>query len=194
MDEVERISVLGIGNPLKKDEGAGVRIAEELLARYEFPDNVQVIDVGTMGLSILPLFQECDYMIVADAVDGTGHPPGTVVLMSPEDVAPNQVMHSLHDVRFADVLQTAELIGCSVHATVVGIQIEEMSLTADVDLTPPVEAALPSAVEAILGILAEHGVTPRVRDEADVRARMLESARFRMPVVPPGDEDAGAVS
>ena len=108
----ERVLVMGIGNVLMKDEGLGCRIAEELVARFEFPDNVDVIDSGTMGMSILNLFGEYDFLLVVDAVDGTGHPPGTVIRLDPEDIAPNQVMHSLHDMRFADVLQAAELIGC----------------------------------------------------------------------------------
>jgi hydrogenase maturation protease len=102
-----RIVVLGIGNPLKLDEGVGVRIVEEIMERYEFPSSVDVVDAGTMGMSMLPLFADHDVMIVADAVDGTELPPGTVVLMTPEELAPNQVMHSRHDMRFPDVLAAA---------------------------------------------------------------------------------------
>ena len=178
-----RITILGIGNPLKKDEGVGVRVAAELVAWYDFPEGVEVIDVGTMGMTVLALFRECDHMIVADAVDGTEQEPGTVVLMTPEDVAPNQVMHSLHDMRFADVLQMARLVGHEVSATVVGVQIADMSGPAHIGLTPAVAAAVPRAVEAVLGLLAERGlaVTRRsVRRESDAALRSLS------PNVAPG--------
>ena len=36
------VTVLGIGNIILCDEGFGVRAAETLDAKYEFPDNVQV--------------------------------------------------------------------------------------------------------------------------------------------------------
>jgi len=188
-----RITVLGIGNPLKKDEGVGVRVAEELLACYEFPEGVEVLDIGTMGMTVLHLFDECDFMVVADAVDGTGHEPGTVVLMSPEDVAPNQVMHSLHDMRFADVLRMAQLVGYEVRAIVVGVQIADMWGDAEIGLTPAVQAAIPQAVEAVLGLLAEQGVTPTprpVRLEQDAALRSLTPR----PVNPGGNDSTGAAT
>jgi len=38
------ILVIGLGNVLMRDEGIGVRVAEELECRYELPDFVEVID------------------------------------------------------------------------------------------------------------------------------------------------------
>ena len=111
MASEDRVLVMGIGNVLMKDEGVGCRVVEELVARYEFPDNVEVTDSGTMGMMILNLFRDRDFVLVIDAVDGTDHPAGTVVRLSPDAIAPNSVMHSLHDIRFIDVLEAAELIG-----------------------------------------------------------------------------------
>ena len=107
----ERVTVMGVGNPLMRDEGVGVRVAEVLMSSFAWPENVTVLDAGTMGMGILNLFRDADYVLVVDAVDGTGEAPGTVVRISAEDIAPNQVMHSLHDVRFVDVLEAAELMG-----------------------------------------------------------------------------------
>jgi len=42
-----QITVLGIGNLLWADEGFGVRCVEALQQRYEFADNVALIDGGT---------------------------------------------------------------------------------------------------------------------------------------------------
>ena len=153
----ERILVLGIGNPLMMDEGIGVRVLESLMTDYEFPDNVRLLDAGTMGMSILGLFRECDFMLVVDAMKDTGHDPGTVVRLSAEDIAPNQVMHSLHDLRFIDVLEAAELMGCRPEAECIGVQVADMS-EIRIGLTPGVEAAIPDAVDAVLALLAERGV------------------------------------
>ncbi len=172
----ERITVLGIGNPLVKDEGVGVRVAEILMSALRFPDNVAIIDAGTMGMAILNLFRDCDYMLIVDAVDGTGQPPGTVIRMSPEDIAPNQVRHSLHDTRFIDVLEAAELIGARPEAECIGIQVAQMS-EIEIGLTPEVEAAVPAAVEAVLTVLAERGVSASPSSGPDVGASVLEAIR-----------------
>lgn len=179
----ERIIVLGIGNPLKRDEGVGVRVAEELMSRYEFPERVRLEDAGTMGMMLMPLFAEYDVMIVVDAVDNTGFEPGTVVLMTAEELAPNQVMHSLHDVRFVDVIQAADLIGYEIEARFVGVQVSDMSPeVAAVGLTDVVESAVPRAVDAVLELLSEYGITPWRREGSDPTAEMLKALRLGQPI------------
>lgn len=150
---------MGIGNVLMKDEGIGCRVVEELVERYEFPDNVEVTDSGTMGMMILNLFRDRDFVLVIDAVDGTGHPAGTVVRLSPDDIAPNSVMHSLHDIRFVDVLEAADLIGIRPDAHCVGIQVADMT-PADltIGLSEPLEAALDTALDAVITVLVERGI------------------------------------
>ena len=172
----ERILVMGIGNPLVKDEGVGVRIIEEMMRTLSFPDNVTLMDAGTMGMGILNLFRECDYLLIVDAIDGTGEAPGTVVRLSPEDLAPNQVKHSMHDVRLVDVLEAAMLMGCRPEADCIGIQISDMGAVR-IGLTPAVEAAVPAAVAAALEILAEHGVSAIVAESASDEGDILEAIR-----------------
>ena len=157
----QKILILGIGNILMKDEGIGCRIAEELQNRYDFPEGVDVVDSGTMGLVLLNLLREYDFVIVVDAVDGTGYPPGTVVRMSPEDIAPNQVMHSLHDARFIDVLEAAMLIGIEIEGHVIGVQVEDMDPPElFIGLSNSLEDAVDTAIDAVLTVLAERGVEP----------------------------------
>jgi hydrogenase maturation protease len=177
----ERVLVMGIGNPLMKDEGVGVRVAEVLMSSLTFPEGVTVVDAGTMGMSILNLLAENDYVLVVDAIDGTGHEPGTVVRLSAEDLAPNQVMHSLHDLRFVDVLDAAELMGVRPASDVVAVQIADMDSVA-LGLTPVVEAAVPDAVAAVLTVLAERGIHAKPRDEAGADAKVLEALRTRGPM------------
>jgi hydrogenase maturation protease len=178
----ERITVMGIGNPLMRDEGVGVRVIEVLMTAFSFPANVTLVDAGTMGMGILNLFRECDYMLVVDAVNGTDLEPGTVLRLTPEDIAPNQVMHSLHDVRLVDVLQTAQLMGYEPQVDCVGIQIQDMG-ELQIGLTPAVEAAVPPAVDAVLAVLAERGVaaTARPASEAGADAQVLAAIRTYSP-------------
>lgn len=174
----ERITVMGIGNPLMRDEGIGIRVVETLMTALEFPANVTLVDAGTMGMTILNLFQDCDYMLVVDAIDGSGERAGTVMRLTPEDLAPNQVMHSLHDVRLVDVLQSAMLMGLQPEVDCIGVQIEDMS-DIGIGLSATVEAAVPDAVAAVLTLLAERGVAPteRPESEAGADAQVLKAIR-----------------
>ncbi len=188
----ERVTVMGVGNPLMRDEGVGVRVAEVLMSSFTWPENVTVLDAGTMGMGILNLFRDADYVLVTDAVDGTGEAPGTVVRLSAEDVAPNQVMHSLHDVRLVDVLEAAELMGIRPESDFVGVQVADMgagSKELAVGLTPAVEAAVPAAIAAVLEVLAERGILPEPSESGGADAQVLEALRTRRPM--PGDRGSG---
>jgi len=153
----ERVLVMGVGNPLMRDEGVGNAVVDLLQRYYRAPENLRFVDAGTMGMSILNLFRDVDYLLVIDAVQGTGEPPGTVVLMSPDDIAPNQVLHSLHDMRLVDVLQAAELLEMRPAADFVGVEVAEI-VHMQPGLTTAVEAAVPRAAEAVVDLLARRGL------------------------------------
>lgn len=158
------VLVLAVGNQLMRDEGVGPRIAAELWENYSVPESVEVMDAGTLGLSMMHVLRDRDYVLIVDAIDGTGHPAGTVVRVSTKDFAASQILHSLHDVRLVDVLQAAQLIGIDPEAECIGVQVEDIAPSEfTVGLTPPVEGAVPRAVAAVLYVLAERGieVTPR---------------------------------
>ena len=177
----ERILVLGVGNPLMRDDGVGPRVVELLLSGYHFPDNVEVVDAGTMSFMILDLFREISRLIVVDAVDNTGHPPGTVTTLTPEEIAPNQVRHSLHDTRLVDVLSAAELMGNAPETVAVGVQIEAIENWV-LELSPAVEKAVPIAAAAVLDQLRALGVEVTPNEDADVHAQIIAALRSYSPM------------
>ncbi|MHB1017694.1 MAG: hydrogenase maturation protease [Coriobacteriia bacterium] len=179
-DTHPRVLVLGIGNVLMLDEGVGNRIAVELERNYRFGEDVRIVDGGTMGYGMIHLFRGVEFLLVVDAMDGTALAPGTVVRISPKDFAPNQVMHSLHDLRFVDVLQAAQLIDIMPEADCIGIQVENMSpAELTIGLSEPVEAAVPRAIGAVLYVLEEHGIVAEEIDSpeasAELQARVAEA-------------------
>ena len=182
----ERILILGIGNPLMGDEGIGVRVAEVFMRNFVLPDGVEVLDAGTMGLGMMGLFRGRDLVIVVDAVDHTGHEPGTVLIMTPEDLAPSQVLHSLHDMRLVHVLEAASLTGLQPDVVCVGVQIAAIEQWVT-ELTPAVDAAIPSAVAAVLDLLASRKIALRPAVDASIDAAVIESIRARTSIPTPFD-------
>ncbi len=183
MNTSPRILVMGVGNPMMRDEGAGPRTVEIIMRSFDFPDNVEVIDCGTMGYMILDVLREADHLIVIDALRDPALEPGTVVRLEPDDFAPNQVLHSLHDIRLPDVLQAAGLIGRSPQTIVIGIQIESIEEWV-LELSPPVESALPVAVAAVLDELAALGVVAAPHTGEHFDSQIIEAVRSYTPVPP----------
>ncbi|MDR1421291.1 MAG: hydrogenase maturation protease [Coriobacteriales bacterium] len=152
------LGILCVGNMLMRDEGVGPRMAEELRAHCEFPDTVEVLDRGVLGMALLSDIRRFDALLVVDAVDGTGHPPGTVVRFGPSDIAPYEALHGAHDARLIDVLQAAALLGPIPETHCLGVQVLDRSPPAfSIGLTPPVEAAIPLLLAAVLDFIRGHG-------------------------------------
>lgn len=179
----ERTLVIGVGNPLMRDEGVGPRVAE-LLAAYDFGENTEVADAGTMGLSILDLLVGVDNLVIVDAARDTGTQPGTVLVLLPDELADSQVMHSLHDMRIPDVLQNAALLDRTPRTVIVAVQIESIENWV-LELSPAVEAALPVAVEAVLSQLSTWGVTPLGSRHEGADAEIIAAVRTFAPISTP---------
>jgi hydrogenase maturation protease len=180
-EKTERILVLGVGNPLMRDDGVGPRVVELLLAGYRFPDNVEVVDAGTMSYMILDMLRDIDQLIIIDAVRETGFPAGTVTKMTPEEIAPNQMPHSMHDIALVNVLQAAELMGNAPPAVAIAIQIDTIEEWV-LELSPECEAAVPIAAAAVLDELAALGSPGVPNDDVDVHAQVIAALRTYAPM------------
>lgn len=106
----QKILILGLGNILLQDEGLGVRVLEYLREHYQFPPQVELVDGGTAGLSLIHYLEGRDFLIVLDAVKA-GAPAGAVFRFSPADLETRvEYKASLHQVHFLEVLKVAEAL------------------------------------------------------------------------------------
>lgn len=143
------VLVLGVGNILLSDEGAGVRAAEAL-QRMDLPRGVEVLDGGTASMALLDSLSDRDKVVIIDAVKGGGE-PGTLYRFTPDDIRVHgEVITSLHQLGVLDALAHVECLG---HApkSVIFYGIEPGEMEWGLDLTPRVGAALPRVVELVLG-------------------------------------------
>lgn len=68
-----RRHILCFGNPMHGDDGFGPAVFARLAGR-PCPPGLRLVDAGTPGLSALALFEECDEVIVVDALAPAGAP------------------------------------------------------------------------------------------------------------------------
>jgi hydrogenase maturation protease len=155
--------VLGIGNVLWADEGFGVRAVEALHAAWTFPDNVRLMDGGTLGLNLFEDIASARQVLVFDAID-YGLPGGTLkVLRDAEVPAWGAKKLSPQQTGFNDILALAQLRGTvPERITAIGVQPVELDDFGG-SLRAPVRARLAEAVELAVRELALWGyaATPR---------------------------------
>lgn len=145
----KQIVILGVGNILLKDEGVGVRVIEKLGERYHFPDNVKLVDGGTLGLQLLGTVAEANYLIVVDAVKN-GKSPGTLYRFEAADI-PHKVAYknSLHQVDLLESLALSKALGNTPEITILGVEPEDISPWG-MELTPPVQEKVSELMNLVL--------------------------------------------
>jgi hydrogenase maturation protease len=164
MSDRTPVLVLGLGNVVCTDDGAGIAAIHKLIREYDLPEGVSALDGGTLGLSLLPLVDSADQVILVDAIKADG-PPGTQVRIEGEEVAPAVYERlSPHQIGVADLLAGASLLDrYPERVVVIGVVPESIEL--GLERTPAVEASIPELVDRVVEELTAMGYPP-VRSES----------------------------
>lgn len=143
------IYVLGLGNVLMGDDGFGPAVVRQFEQTCDVPENVEVVDVGTPGLDLMPWFYDAERLIIVDTVKADAA-PGTMRLYDKDDLLrhPPSMRTSPHDPGVKEALWTLELAGRGPkEVTLIGVVPESVELTTDISET--VRAQIPVALAAI---------------------------------------------
>ncbi len=156
------VTILGIGNVILRDEGFGVRVAEYLDKHYEFPESVQIVDGGTLGIELTQYVTGTEKLLVIDSING-GAEPGTTFRFHNDDVMEHfQDKLSAHEVGIQDVLGLLTVTGHKIPDVVV-IGAQPYDVEAGVELSDGMMKLLPQMVEQALSELKNWGIVPKLR-------------------------------
>jgi len=151
---MRRTLVIGLGNPLLRDDSVGLRVIAALKPRLEGRPDVELAEDYRGGLRLMERMIGFDRALVIDAIC-SGAPPGTIHRLSPEAV-PTQHSASPHDLNLPTALelgrQAGALLPASADILIVAVEAVDVTTFGET-LTPEVEAAVPLAVQAVLQAL-----------------------------------------
>jgi hydrogenase maturation protease len=148
-----RITILGIGNLLLKDEGIGVHLVQKLAGVVD-DANVKIIDAGTYPDFLSLIDDNLDKLIIVDAVK-TGDRPGTIYRFGSDDLDLDSTLPvSAHDMGVLDSLKTMALFNKQPKSTVI-IGIEPRTIDFGLDLSPEIEDKLPKIISLVLKEIEE---------------------------------------
>lgn len=141
--------VLGLGNVLMGDEGIGVYVVREL-EKQTLPLDVECLDGGTGGFTLLEPLENADRIIIIDAASD-GNPVGTITRTTPQFSRDYPPTLTAHDVGMKDLLDMFYIQGGQHEIILYAITIDpkqpiRMSLS---------EQAQEAVNEAVSRILAE---------------------------------------
>ncbi len=157
----KKIGIAGIGNYILRDEGFGVHVVHYLQENYEFPDNVDIQDIGTAGIYMAPFLEECDPVFVIDVVNIEGE-PGSFHFFTLDDVRAGnfQMRMSPHQLGLLEILEVAKLRGAA-PKEIEFYTVIPLELTESIELSEIVNAQKTAVAEMILNRLTDLGITVR---------------------------------
>jgi hydrogenase maturation protease len=153
-NQAKSIAVVGIGNSLLTDDGAGIHTLERF-AEGNTDDDVCCLDGGTVGLALLERLSHLDGLVALDAMI-LGKPPGAVTVLQGEDMDSHlrNQRGSVHEVGLSDLMDALRLRGeLPEYRALIGIEPEDM--TWGTEPTATVAAAVPKAAALAENLVRE---------------------------------------
>jgi hydrogenase maturation protease len=138
------IAVVGIGNSLLTDDGAGIHTLERF-ADSNTDEDIQCLDGGTVGLALLDRLANLHGLVALDAMI-LGKEPGSVTVLEGEDMDSHlrKQRGSVHELGLADLLDALRLRGeLPDKRALIGIEPADMNW--GTEPTAPIAAAVPEA-------------------------------------------------
>lgn len=145
-----RVVVLGIGNTLLADDGAGVQAIQRLRSAMPESAAIEFVDGGTLNFTLLECIERADAVIVVDAAE-LDSAAGTVRTF--EGDAMDRLLargrhRSVHEAGLADVMAMARLKDCLPQRRAL-FTVQPQRIDWGEQLSPPVEAAMPRLCEDV---------------------------------------------
>jgi len=145
--------ILGIGNTLLTDEGAGIHALNLLQSEYSDIPNLTFLDGGTLSFTLACWIEDCSNLIVLDAAE-LHQAAGTVKSFVGEqmDEFLGNSKRSAHEVGLLDLMDIARITEhLPENRALIGIQPERM--TWGMQPTDSVAKALSEAVSEAKGLI-----------------------------------------
>jgi len=142
--------VLGLGNLILSDDGAGIRVAQEVGKQLNDPQ-ITVSETSAAGLSLLDSIVGYDKVIIIDAIQTKKGQAGQIYRMKSEDFSFAKHFSSPHQTNLVTALELGKMLGLAMPQKITIFAVEAKDIASFSEkCTPEVERAIPEAVKMVL--------------------------------------------
>jgi len=142
--------VLGLGNPILSDDGAGIRVAQEVGKQLDDPQ-ITVAETSEAGLRLLDSIVGYDKVIIIDAVQTEKGQAGQIYRMEPQDFSSAKYLSLPHQINLATSLELGNALNLAMPQKITIFAVEAKDITSFSEkCTPQVERAIPELVKMVL--------------------------------------------
>jgi hydrogenase maturation protease len=147
--EMMKTLLLGLGNPILKDDSVGLKVVRELGEKVAKKD-IDIEEASLANIDLLELIGPYDRLIIVDSIKTREGNPGELYQLSLDDFRSTLHLSSPHDINLATALELGKRLGMHVPSEIriYAIEIED-NQTFSETCTPSVGRAIPRIVEEI---------------------------------------------
>ena len=140
--------ILGVGNPILTDDGAGIKIAQKL--REEKPE-LEVVETSETGIALLDLAVGYDELILIDSIKTKGGKPGDLYKLKLEDLTPTMDFSSSHGIDITTALELGRRLGYKMpqYISIYAVEVSN-NLTLGEECTTGVRERIPFIAKQII--------------------------------------------
>jgi hydrogenase maturation protease len=151
------ILILGVGNILLGDEGAGVHAVNEMMQTPDdFPSSVDIADGGTAGFDLISLMKGRKKIIIIDSLESADD-PGSVFRLSRDELQIHGRIFSAHDLGILHAADALEISGEKAEIEFIGI-VPESTGKIQIGLSEKVRQSIPEVINLVKSIISEKAV------------------------------------
>lgn len=156
---MSKVLIAGIGNVLLGDDGVGPFVIKVLESEYDFPDSVELADLGTPGLDLPVHLGGMDAVILVDSAK-LGGEAGDIRLFRKQDIlsSPPRGRIDPHSPALAESIALLDLMG-SMPREFLMIGMQGQQFDPGWTLSRPVRLCIPHIIDAVLRELRRLGVS-----------------------------------
>ena len=139
-----------MGNPILSDDGAGIKVAQEVGKKLDDPQ-ITVAETSEAGLSLLDSIVGYNKVIIIDAVQTQKGNAGQIYRMGPEDFSFAKHLLSPHQINLVTALELGKMLNLAMPQKITIFALEAKDVTNfSEECTPEVERAIPEVVKMVL--------------------------------------------
>jgi hydrogenase maturation protease len=153
------ITILGIGCALLADQGFGVSVVQALDARYQFPENVQLLDGGLLGVVLTGTIAQANHLIVIDSIANCGR-PGDIYRLEDQEIRQRltRKKNPVYQVEFLEALVHCQSLDAPPQTVLLAVEPADTQTLACA-LTPVLQDKIDPMVALVLKELDQLGVS-----------------------------------
>lgn len=126
LNSSSKSAVIGIGNPLRRDDGIGIVILEELKKLHK-GSNIDFFDYGTCSIDIINTIKNYKKILIIDAIRGRAIPLLSIFELKDIDYYIKENPISTHEINLSGLFELIKTFNIKTKIYIAGIHANDTS-------------------------------------------------------------------